>query len=183
MRKLYVTLAAAAAVFLVSGPASAQNRELFTAVLNVAQEVPPPVGPNLNGIGVGTLEIVNENSVILNLGAINLSTPIVGAHVHIIPGLGADLAAAGLTGPIRFNLLASQIPNNFYFTTDRTFSATAADLASIRAGNSYFNVHTTQNPAGEIRGNIPAIPEPGTVALMAGAALPLLGLARRRRMP
>jgi hypothetical protein len=64
--------------------------------------------------------------------------------------------------------------------TDTGTAVSITDLINgFKAGNPYyFNVHTTNFPGGEVRGNL-AIPEPGTLALVAGASLPLLGLARR----
>jgi hypothetical protein len=42
----------------------------------------------------------------------------------------------------------------------------ATQLANILNGNSYINFHTVQFGGGEIRGNISAIPEPSTWAMM-----------------
>lgn len=68
--------------------------------------------------------------------------------------------------------------------TEGNGTTLAAQLPNIFAGRAYINFHTIQFGSGEIRGNLAFadIPEPGTVALMAGGgALPLLGLLRRRR--
>lgn len=43
----------------------------------------------------------------------------------------------------------------------------------------YFNVHSTTNPGGAVRGQIVAAPEPGSLLLAAVGALGLM--ARRRR--
>jgi hypothetical protein len=56
-----------------------------------------------------------------------------------------------------------------------------AQLAAILAGNTYINFHTNQNSGGEIRGEILAVPEPGTLALLGIGAIALLGSATRRR--
>ena len=55
-----------------------------------------------------------------------------------------------------------------------------AQLPNILAGRSYINFHTTQFGGGEIRGNIAAIPEPETYALMLGGLAVVAGVARRR---
>ena len=55
-----------------------------------------------------------------------------------------------------------------------------AQLPNILAGRSYINFHTTQFGGGEIRGNIVAIPEPETYALMLGGLAIVAGVARRR---
>ena len=64
-------------------------------------------------------------------------------------------------------------------TVDSAFDAL---LAGMLAGESYLNIHTSEFPGGEIRGQLQAVPEPSTWAMMLlgfGAA----GLAFRRRRP
>lgn len=58
-----------------------------------------------------------------------------------------------------------------------------AQLPDIMAGLTYLNFHTRQFPGGEIRGQITpaAIPEPGTMALLAGALPGILALRRKRQ--
>ena len=59
-----------------------------------------------------------------------------------------------------------------------------AEEAQLLAGNAYFNLHTSFDPAGEIRGQMIAVtpvPEPRTYALMlAGLGLVGWGASRRR---
>ena len=54
-------------------------------------------------------------------------------------------------------------------------------LPNILAGRSYINFHTVQFGAGEIRGQLTVIPEPGTLALAATGLLPLAGAVVRRK--
>ncbi len=58
--------------------------------------------------------------------------------------------------------------------------AFAALAAGLDAGTSYFNIHSSLYPGGEIRGFLAPIPEPETYALML-AGLAAVGFAARRR--
>ncbi len=63
-------------------------------------------------------------------------------------------------------------------------SAEAALAASLGAGTSYLNIHSTSEPGGEIRGFLlpaAAVPEPATITLMAIGALGVLFARHRAR--
>jgi hypothetical protein len=60
-----------------------------------------------------------------------------------------------------------------------TLTLTAAQETSLLSGLYYINVHTSVNPGGEIRGNLVAVPEPSSVALVALVGVPVV-IARMR---
>jgi hypothetical protein len=56
----------------------------------------------------------------------------------------------------------------------------AVQLPHILAGRSYVNFHTTQFGGGEIRGQLQAVPEPGTLSLLGLGAAAMARRVRRR---
>lgn len=72
-----------------------------------------------------------------------------GSHVH--------LGDADGTGGIQLLLNAELEADNragFYSAENNQFNLDSAGRANLLAGNFYFNLHTTDNPSGEIRGQI-----------------------------
>ena len=67
----------------------------------------------------------------------------VAAHIHIGRAGRAGPVAVALCGPCRSGQRGTRAVN-------------AATLAALEAGRAYVNVHTARNPAGEIRGQLPA---------------------------
>ncbi len=59
------------------------------------------------------------------------------------------------------------------------FSLTPTQVTQVESGLAYINIHTGFAPGGEIRGQISAVPEPGTLGLL-GIGLVGLGAGRRR---
>lgn len=168
MHRISIAPTAAGALILASSLVAcdsgtdAERDELFAATLSGQAEV-PAVSTNASGAAEFTHD-VSRNELRYELSVANLENAIA-AHIHF--------AAAGENGPIVAFLFQSDTPVS---TTGSTvleqgtvgaadvravegFDGTFAGLiAQMRVGNTYVNVHTTQNTPGEIRGQIAAVP-------------------------
>lgn len=131
------------------GEIRAQVSSLASArtILNTGQEVPKPKEAP-KGVGRFTVTAVKSGTsgvVTWRLTFSKLSGRAVAAHIHT--------GRRGVSGPVALALCGP-------CRTGATGRATvnAATLAALESGRAYANVHTARNPAGEIRGQIPAIP-------------------------
>jgi predicted lipoprotein with Yx(FWY)xxD motif len=102
--------------------------------------------------GQGTVVISADGSTITYIVTYSgLSGTLNAAHIHT--------GAAGSNGGVILPLVAGPSPMTGTLTA-ANFSASGAvttfaqAVAAIRAGTTYFNLHTTANPGGEIRGQI-----------------------------
>ena len=173
-----------ATTFVASAPARADYQ--MTVTLNGAQERPTPVATP--GTGVGSV-FLNEadRTLTINLSSRDLTSDITGAHIHLVaPGTPDPTNAVG---PVVFNIIARSgltapligSASSFAFPTTVFTNLTPAQITAFFEGRAYFNIHTQNFPAGEIRGNLAAVPEPSSLDLSASGAAGLLILARRRR--
>ena len=161
MRLKLILVMTVVAVMALGGVALAQRGQSFAdsdfvAVLSGDNEV-PPVATDATGEAKFTVD-GDEIHFELEVEDINNAFGAAGAHIHC--------GQPGVNGPVVV-FLAAQVPGGFDgdIEVKATFDeinivnaacgATIAELvASIEAGNAYVNVHTTQNPGGEIRGQI-----------------------------
>jgi hypothetical protein len=110
----------------------------FATVLTGAQETP---ANNSNASG-GGLVLLNQAETAAQVGLLfsGLGSNQTGAHIH--PG------AVGVAGPITFTL-ANGSP-----LVDVAISPTGPQVADLKAGLHYMNVHTSNFSNGEIRGQL-----------------------------
>ncbi len=125
---------------LASGAAFADTVAL-KADLEPSSEVPPRVSHG-HGMLNATFD-TSSKSLNWTVTYEGLSTPVTAAHFHGPAPVGQN---AGVQVPIPKGELASPIKG----------SATLNDkqVTDLMAGQWYFNVHTQQNPSGEIRGQV-----------------------------
>jgi hypothetical protein len=170
-RVLLMRLCAVAfGVLFVTSLVSAQTYSL-DANLDPFQEVPPHNTP-----GYGSADITLDagaGTVTINAGT--------GIYADLLAGattVRLQDAAVGANGPT-LGLLTLDTPGN----TSGTFSGsvgslTAGQIADVLAGNTYLNIADSVFPSGEIRGQILAVPEPASIAILGGVGL--LSMRRRR---
>jgi CHRD domain-containing protein len=132
-------LLTAFATWLMPAAAGAETI-IYHATLSSAAEVPPN---KTSGTGTATATIDTDAKMLsYTVQYAGLSGPATAAHFHGPAGVGKN---AGVLIPI-IAPLASPI-NGMARLSD-------AEIADFRAGNVYVNIHTEENPNGEIRGQM-----------------------------
>jgi CHRD domain/FG-GAP-like repeat len=115
----------------------------FTGNLNSAQENPPNAS-TATGFGRVTLNDA-ETQITASVYYSGLTSNVTIGHIHT--------AATGTNGPVTFNLApATGVTSGS--VVNAMFSVTAGQVADLKAGLMYFNIHTVNNGGGEIRGQI-----------------------------
>ena len=140
-----------------------EGKQFFQADLSGANEVP---ARDTAATGVCGF-VVTGNRVDFSITTEGLSSGVVGAHIHLAP--------AGSNGPIRVPFINPNLagtntvtpfaaPNegvlieNSFGSSDVTGGLSLDDvLNAMRSGGAYCNIHTTNFPGGEIRGQIRSI--------------------------
>ncbi len=147
----------------VAATADASEARNFTAPVRGAAEVPPRPTDAVGSAGFQLSRDGQRLQYLLLVGRIDNVTQ---AHIHIAPpGENGPIVAWLYPGPPEPRA-QRLIPGEFNGVLDEGV-ITAADLvgplagqplsalvAELRAGRAYVNVHTTQFPPGEIRGQI-----------------------------
>jgi hypothetical protein len=152
MRRTRVALIVAAlALMALPGTASAVDptQPAYGGPLSGAQEVPAVA---TTATGQGTAVISADGSTITYLVTYSgLSGTLNAAHFHT--------GAAGVAGGVILPLVAGPSPMSGTLTAadfkaSGSVTTFAQAVAAIRAGTTYFNLHTAANPGGEIRGQV-----------------------------
>lgn len=117
----------------------------YVVVLSGANEV-PPVETDATGTIVASLHC---RTLTLSGSFQGLSSAFTGAHIHE--------GAVGVNGPVLYTLtVVTLLPNTAgdLLRASNSFQLTKQQLAALKAGNLYINVHSVNFPGGEIRGQI-----------------------------
>lgn len=152
-RKRLALVVAALALVALPGTTAAVDptQPAYGGPMTGAQENPAVV---TSASGQGTAVISADGSTITYIVTYSgLSGTVNASHIHT--------GAAGANGGVILPLVPGPSPMTgtltaANFTASGTVTTFAQAVAAIRAGTTYFNLHTTANPGGEIRGQIVA---------------------------
>jgi hypothetical protein len=161
--------------------------------LSGANENPATASP-ATGSAFVTVDSVGL-TITFNVVFSGLTTNDTAAHIHCCVALGGNTGVAtavpalpgfplgvtsGTFSGVMFSLLDPTFYNPAFITANggTVSSAEPVFLAGLLNSQAYFNIHTPNNPGGEIRAFLVPTPEPATVFL---AGLALLGIAIRWR--
>jgi hypothetical protein len=124
----------------------------FRAKLAPQQEIQSELVAS-NGIGKARLISVGAQLLRVQVGFESLTSPVTGAHLHLAP--------EGSNGPIVLSLTPGISGNTIHFSSNGSDlggplagQGLLALVNELAAGNVYVNVHTSQFPSGEIRGQV-----------------------------
>jgi hypothetical protein len=165
MKKLWLVVLALFCVYALTATAAEKEKNHLRARLTGIEETNPSTIIT-NGTGTLTATLNDDSTITFTLSWKNMSTPVTQAHIHI--------GATKITGGVAIFFCG---PGHQACPDDATHSGTvtgtvaAADVVgptgqgvaagdftsvvrAIASGVAYANVHTTNHPAGEIRGQI-----------------------------
>ncbi len=156
MKNRRFLLAALIVLLALVSAGRAENTKNFVASLKGSNEVPPR---DTNAAGNAIFHVVSDgNELYFKLIVANIDN-VLAAHIHLAPeGVNGPVVAFLYTGPNTGEqtegILAEGIITDANLVGPLSGMTIEDLIDAIAAGNAYANVHTTQFPGGEIRGQI-----------------------------
>jgi hypothetical protein len=165
MKRLLCGAAVAAALLFSARPSSAQVVNL-TATLTGGEETtatPGVLGILTGAVGTATVSVDAANEEIaVTLQLFNFATGTTAGHIHVAP--------RGVAGPVVINFpiptgrtgdlpLSFRVGQAAFVARPEIGIATLQDaIQAIVGGGAYVNIHSSQFPAGEVRGQLIRVP-------------------------
>lgn len=144
--RLAIVTAALGATALAGTPSAQSSVSVIEVTLDAAQEVPPGPSP---GTATATVTVdTNTGLVSVNGSYSGLIGNATVTHLH-------GPAAVGSNGPVMVNL---QVTGGTSGTIGGSGIFSPSMIQTVLSGLSYINVHTTAIAAGEVRGQVVAVP-------------------------
>jgi hypothetical protein len=190
------------AALIVPPPAAHAAPMTFTAILSGANELPTPVPSP--GTGVATV-VLDPTAQTLQVNATfsGLTSNTVAAHIHCCAPIGTNAGVAttvpafpgfplgvtsgnyssqifDLTQPLIYNPAFVNLQSGLT-PAERLMQAEVMLIAGIIGGQTYLNIHTSNFPGGEIRGQLAPVPLPAALPLFAAGLGIVTFLVRRRK--
>lgn len=153
-----------------TSPSANPNVARFTAILLPANEVPPIPSTNADATASGTMQMTMTvtrdaaNNITgatydfqVNVTGFRAGTTLTGAHIHAAPAGTNSGVVVGLTLTSADTALAtgqSSITKTGVTANNPANAATVAQGIFNNPAGNYFNVHTTVNGGGAIRGQL-----------------------------
>ena len=190
---------ALAAAFLLIVTSAFAEPITYLGTLTGSAEVPPTGSPGSGSVLV-TFDLAAH---ILTVSATfaNLVSNTTAAHIHCCTALPFSGNAGVATQTPSFALFPLGVTSGSFSQTLNTAlassynpafvsmfaggvpAAEAAISTGLAAGTTYFNIHTTMFPGGEIRALlVAAVPEPSTIGLIGAGLVGIVILVRTRYM-
>lgn len=195
MRHVAIKTALSASILLAAPSANAATY-IFTASLSGLQENPPVITT-----GTGTA-IVTVDDVAFTMRVQTTFADLIGtttlAHIHccatfptnapaattvpLFPGFPTGVTSGSYDQTFDMMLASSYNPSFVTANGGTTTTAFSALLDGLSNQQAYFNIHSSAFPGGEIRGQLAAVPEPSTWAMMVlGFGIIAGGMRTRQR--
>lgn len=168
-------------VLLASYTSSNASLIPFTIMLSGQQETPASPSTAAGG-GIALFDDV-ANTISLSVFFAGLSGTAAQSHIHLAP--------AGTNGGVivSFVPFTPQATSGSIVGENLLFPADAATISALLAGDTYFNIHTSVFPGGEIRGQLlpvvqaVSVPEPPSILLLLAGLIGLMLLSRAFTLP
>lgn len=148
---------------LITTPVLASIEDPFAATLTGGEEVPPV---ETQASGAAQFQMLAENAMSYSVNATGIQAVTAG-HIHAgLPGENGDIVVTLFS----YDPARDEVAEAGTITADDLEGPMAggplSDLMdAMEEGETYVNIHTEQNPNGEIRGQIRDVTEIGSLSL------------------